>query len=60
MPLAKITASKIEHVKLRRVQEVSPATVDKSVAVLKAFFSWCDRQGIFKQPGSHGEALQSQ
>ena len=47
MPLAKITTSKIEQVKLRRVQEVSPATVDKSVAVLKAFFSWCDRQGIF-------------
>ena len=46
-PLAKITTSKIEQVKLRRVQEVSPATVDKSVAVLKAFFSWCDRQGIF-------------
>jgi hypothetical protein len=36
-PLAKITTSKIEKVKLRRVQEVSPATVDKSVAFSKHF-----------------------
>jgi len=34
-------------VKLRRIQEVAPATVDKSLSVLKAFFSWCEHQGIF-------------
>jgi site-specific recombinase XerD len=34
-------------VKLRRIQEVAPATVDKSLSVLKAFFSWSEHQGIF-------------
>jgi integrase len=47
LPLAKITTAKIEQVKLRRIQEVAPATVDKSLSVLKAFFSWCEHQGIF-------------
>src|SRR5713226_4839803 len=39
--LAKITPALIEDVKLRRAQEVAHTTVDKDLAVLKAFFSWC-------------------
>src|SRR5262249_8408564 len=39
--LAKITPALIEDVKLRRAQEVAHATVDKDLAVLKAFFNWC-------------------
>ena len=40
-PIAKITAAQVEAFKLERAQEVSKATVDKSLAVLKAFFNWC-------------------
>ncbi len=39
--LAKITPALIEDVKLRRAQDVAHATVDKDLAVLKAFFNWC-------------------
>jgi len=39
--LAKITPALIEDVKLRRAQEVARTTVDKDLAVLKAFFNWC-------------------
>ena len=39
--LAKITPAQIEDVKLRRAQEVAHSTVDKDLAVLKAFFNWC-------------------
>ena len=39
--LAKITPALIEDVKLRRAQEVAHTTVDKDLAVLKAFFNWC-------------------
>ena len=31
----------IEDVKLQRAQEVAHSTVDKDLAVLKAFFNWC-------------------
>src|SRR5262245_3467283 len=39
--LAKVTTALVEDVKLRRAQSVAHPTVDKDVAVLKAFFSWC-------------------
>ena len=39
--LAKITPAHIEDVKLQRAQEVAHSTVDKDLAVLKAFFNWC-------------------
>jgi integrase len=39
--LAKITPAHVEDVKLKRVQEVAHSTVDKDLAVLKAFFNWC-------------------
>ena len=39
--LAKITPALIEDVKLRRAQAVTHSTVDKDLAVLKAFFNWC-------------------
>ena len=39
--LAKITPALIEDVKLRRAQDVARSTVDKDLAVLKAFFNWC-------------------
>ena len=39
--LAKITPALIEDVKLRRAQNVAHTTVDKDLAVLKAFFNWC-------------------
>jgi integrase len=39
--LAKISPALIEDVKLRRAQEVAHTTVDKDLAVLKAFFNWC-------------------
>ncbi len=39
--LAKITPARIEDVKLRRAREVRHSTVDKDLAVLKAFFNWC-------------------
>ena len=39
--LAKITTALIEDVKLRRAQKVAHTTVDKDLAVLKAFFNWC-------------------
>jgi integrase len=38
--LAKITPALIEGVKLRRAQDVAHSTVDKDLAVLKAFFNW--------------------
>src|SRR5438094_332033 len=41
MLLAKITPALIEDVKLRRAQHVAHTTVDKDLAVLKAFFNWC-------------------
>jgi integrase len=39
--LAKVTTALVEDVKLRRAQTVTHPTVDKDLAVLKAFFSWC-------------------
>jgi len=39
--LATIKPSQIEHVKLRRTQQVARSTVDKDLAVLKAFFNCC-------------------
>jgi integrase len=39
--LAKIAPALIENVKLRRAQDVAHTTVDKDLAVLKAFFNWC-------------------
>jgi len=47
LPLARITTAAIEKFKLGRVKEVSEATVDKYLSVFKAFFNWCDIQGIF-------------
>jgi site-specific recombinase XerD len=31
----------VENVKLKRAQQVARSTVDKDLAVLKAFFNWC-------------------
>jgi integrase len=45
-PLAKISTSQVEAVKLRRAQQVSRSTVDKDLAVLKAFFNWCIGRGL--------------
>jgi integrase len=45
-PLAKISTSQIEAVKLQRAQRVSKSTVDKDLAVLKAFFNWCIDRGL--------------
>ena len=39
--LAKIKTALIEDVKLQRAQKVARSTVDKDLAVLKAFFNWC-------------------
>jgi integrase len=39
--LAKITTVVVEDVKLRRAEKVAHSTVDKDLAVLKAFFNWC-------------------
>jgi integrase len=39
--VAKITPALIEDVKLRRAHDVAHSTVDKDLAVLKAFFNWC-------------------
>ena len=39
--LSKITPAHIEDVKLRRALQVAHSTVDKNMAVLKSFFSWC-------------------
>src|SRR5580693_6629198 len=39
--LARITPAHIDDVKLRRAQKVAHSTVDKDLAVLKAFFNWC-------------------
>jgi len=39
--LARITPAHIDDVKLRRAQKVAHSTVDKDLAVLKAFFTWC-------------------
>ena len=39
--LAKITPAHIEDVKLQRARKVAHSTVDKDLAVLKAFFNWC-------------------
>jgi integrase len=39
--LTKITPALIEGAKLRRAQAVAHSTVDKDLAVLKAFFNWC-------------------
>ena len=44
--LAKISTSQIEAVKLQRAQQVSKSTVDKDLAVLKAFFNWCIGRGL--------------
>jgi excisionase family DNA binding protein len=44
--LAKISTTQIEAVKLRRAHEVSKGTVDKDLAVLKAFFNWCIGRGL--------------
>ena len=38
---AKMTPALIEDVKLRRAEDVAHATVDKDLAVFKAFFNWC-------------------
>jgi integrase len=46
-PLARITTAAVDKFKLNRVKEVSEATVDKYLSVFKAFFNWCDVQGIF-------------
>jgi integrase len=39
--LAKITPAHVEDVKLQRARKVAHSTVDKDLAVLKAFFNWC-------------------
>jgi len=41
MLLAKITPVLVEDVKRRCAQHVAHSTVDKDLAVLKAFFNWC-------------------
>jgi len=46
MQLARISTSQVEAVKLRRAQKVSKSTVDKDLAVLKAFFNWCISRGL--------------
>jgi integrase len=44
--LARIGPAQIEAVKLKRAQQVSRATVDKALAVLKAFFNWSIGRGL--------------
>ena len=39
-PLARITTVRVEEIKLKRVDDVSEATVDRSLQALKAFFNW--------------------
>src|SRR4029434_8160498 len=39
--VAKITPALIEDVTLRRAHDVAHSTVDKDLALLKAFFNWC-------------------
>jgi integrase len=44
--LARITPGQIEEGKLKRAQLVSRGTVDKALAVLKAFFNWSIARGL--------------
>jgi integrase len=44
--LARVSASQIESVKLRRAEKVEHSTVDKDLGVLKAFFNWCIDRGL--------------
>jgi integrase len=44
--LAKITPAQVEEFKLKRAKEVSRGTVDKALAVLKAFFNWSIARGL--------------
>src|SRR4051812_16712025 len=44
--LARIGPAQIEAVKLKRAKQVSRATVDKALAVLKAFFNWSIGRGL--------------
>jgi site-specific recombinase XerD len=44
--LARITTAGVEQFKLSRRKKASEATVDKYLSVFKAFFNWCDIQGI--------------
>ena len=44
--LSEISTRQIENVKLDRVEQVSKSTVDRNVAVLKAFFNWCITNGL--------------
>lgn len=46
MLLARIGPSQIEAVKLKQAPQVSRATVDKALAVLKAFFNWSIGHGL--------------
>jgi integrase len=39
--LTRISPAQIDAVKLRRAQQVAHATVDKDLAVLKSFVTWC-------------------
>ena len=39
--LAKVASQQVEDFKLKRAQKVARTTVDKDLAVLKAFFNWC-------------------
>ena len=44
--LARVTATQIESVKLRRAETVARSTADKDLGVLKAFFNWCIDRGL--------------
>src|SRR4051794_27196426 len=44
--LARIGPAQIEAVKLKRAQQVSRATVDKTLAVLKPVFNWSIAHGL--------------
>jgi integrase len=39
-PLARITTATVEELKLKRADDASEATVDRSLQALKAFFNW--------------------
>jgi len=45
-PLARVTTSQIEQIKLKRAQSVAPATCDKTVGVLRCAFNWAISQGL--------------
>jgi integrase len=53
-PVSAVTTARIEQAKIDEAKKRKPATVNKLVAVLKACFSWLERQGSAKTNPARG------